>query len=246
METSLGIINPWGGAPIRVRERTLSTMEDARELAQAGCPSGTVVVAGFQERGRGRVPGRVWSSRPGESLLATVVVNLADAVFPLPQLPLRAGVAAALAVEESARIAPRIKWPNDLMCDGKKLAGLLCEASGRIGLVGIGVNLLQTAFPPALAGSACSVLQASGRAVAPLALLAVFLTRLRDVLTDAAWREKLQARLYARGRQVSVDLLGSERQVSGILSGVDEQGRLVLLVGNGGLRRIEQGELRTD
>jgi BirA family biotin operon repressor/biotin-[acetyl-CoA-carboxylase] ligase len=173
-------------------------------------------------------------------------VNLTDAAFPLPQLPLRAGVAAALALEETGGIAPRIKWPNDLMCDGKKLAGLLCEAYGNTGLIGIGVNLTQAAFPPELAGSACSLLQASGRAVAPLVLLAALLTRLKDVLADPAWREKLKARLYARGRQVSVDLLGSARQASGILSDVDEQGRLVLLLGNGGLRRIEQGELRTD
>jgi len=240
------MINPWGGAPILVRERTVSTMEDARELARAGCPSGTVVVAGFQEKGRGRVPGRVWSSAPGESLLATIVVNLADAAFPLPQLPLRAGVAAALAVEESAGILARIKWPNDLLCDGKKLAGLLCEASGDTGLIGIGVNLLQAEFPPEIAGSACSILQASGRTVAPLALLAVLLTRLKDVLTDTAWREKLKARLYARGRPVSIDLLGSGRQATGILSDVDEQGRLVLLLGNGSLQRIAQGELRTD
>jgi len=246
METSPGIINPWGGAPIWVRERTLSTMDDARELARAGCPSGTVVVAGFQEKGRGRVPGRVWCSAPGESLLATVVVNLLETTFPLQQLPLRAGVAAALAVEESAGIAPRIKWPNDLVFDGRKFAGVLCEAHGDTGLIGLGVNLTQTAFPPELADSACSLLQASGRVVDRLALLASLLARLKDALADSAWREKLQARLYARGRQVSVDLLGSGRRASGILSDVDEQGRLVLMLANGGLQPIEQGELRTD
>lgn len=246
METSPGIINPWGGAPIWVRERTLSTMDDARELARAGCPSGTVVVAGFQEKGRGRVPGRVWCSAPGESLLATVVVNLLETPFPLQQLPLRAGVAAALAVEESAGIAPRIKWPNDLVFDGRKFAGVLCEAHGDTGLIGLGVNLTQTAFPPELADSACSLLQASGRVVDRLALLASLLARLKDALADSAWREKLQARLYARGRQVSVDLLGSGRRASGILSDVDEQGRLVLMLANGGLQPIEQGELRTD
>jgi BirA family biotin operon repressor/biotin-[acetyl-CoA-carboxylase] ligase len=246
METSPGIINPWGGAPIWVRERTSSTMDDARELARAGCPSGTVVVASFQEKGRGRVPGRVWSSAPGESLLATVVVYLVETAFPLPQLPLRAGVAAALAVEESAGIGPRIKWPNDLVFDGKKFAGLLCEAYGDVGLIGFGVNLTQTAFPPELADSACSLLQAGGRAVPRLALLASLLARLKDVLVDSAWREKLQARLYARGRQVSVELLGSARRASGILRDVDEQGRLVLLLGNGRLQRIEQGELRRD
>ncbi len=246
METSPGIINPWAGAPIYVRERTSSTMDDARELARAGCPSGTVVVADFQEKGRGRVPGRVWSSAPGESLLATVVVDLSETAFSLQQLPLRAGVAVALAVEESAGIAPRIKWPNDLVCDGKKFAGLLCEAFGSVGLIGLGVNLTQTSFPPELADSACSLLQASGRVVARFALLASLLARLKEVLTDSGWREKLQARLYARGRQVSVDLLGSGRRASGILSDVDEQGRLVLLTGNGRLQRIEQGELRTD
>ena len=161
METSPGIQNPWGGAPIWVRERTSSTMEDARELARAGCPSGTVVVAGFQEKGRGRVPGRVWISAPGESLLATVVVNLADTAFPLRQLPLRAGVAAALAVEETTGIAPRIKWPNDLMWNGKKLAGLLCEASGGTGLIGIGMNLAADRLS-ARAGRLC-VLPSSGK-----------------------------------------------------------------------------------
>jgi len=246
METSPGIINPWNGAPIRMVERTSSTMDDARELARAGCPSGTVVVASYQEKGRGRVPGRVWSSAPGESLLATVVVNLLETVFPLQQLSLRAGVAAALAVEEAAGIAPRIKWPNDLVFDGRKFAGLLCEAHGDVGLIGLGVNLTQTAFPPELAGSACSLLQASGRVVARLALLASLLARLKDALTDPGWREKLQARLYARGKQVSVDLLGSGRRASGILSDVDEQGRLVLRLGDGSLQRIEQGELRTD
>jgi len=246
METSATIPNPWIGAAVHVVERTSSTMEDARELARAGCPTGTVVMAGYQEKGRGRVPGRLWSSAPGESLLATVVVNLADAAFPLQQLPLRAGVAAALALEETAGVAPRIKWPNDLMHDGKKLAGLLCEAFGGTALIGIGVNLLQAVFPPELAGSACSLLQASGRAVAPLELLPVLLMRLKDVLADAGWREKLRERLYARGRQVSVDLLGSARQATGILGDVDEQGRLVLLLGNGRLQRIPQGELRRE
>jgi biotin-(acetyl-CoA carboxylase) ligase len=82
--------------------------------------------------------------------------------------------------------------------------------------------------------------------VARLPLLASLLARLKDIMTDNAWREKLQARLHARGRQVSVDLLGSGRRASGILSDVDEQGRLVLLRGDGRLQRIEQGELRTD
>lgn len=246
METSPGIFNPWKGAPIRVVERTTSTMDDARELARAGCPSGTVVVAGFQEKGRGRVPGRVWSSAPWESLLATVVVRLSETAFPLLQLPLRAGVAAARAVEESAGIAPEIKWPNDLVFDGRKCAGLLCEAHGDAGLIGIGVNLTQRAFPAEIADTACSLLQASGRTVPVFTLLASLLDRLKDVLADASWREKLRGRLHARGRHVSVDLLGSGRTAAGILHDVDEEGRLVLQLDDGSLMSIAHGELRTD
>ena len=245
METSPGIINPWKGAPIRVVERTTSTMDDARELARAGCPSGTVVVTGFQEKGRGRVPGRVWSSAPWESLLATVVVRLSETAFPLLQLPLRAGVAAARAVEVSAGIALEIKWPNDLVFDGRKCAGLLCETHGHAALIGLGVNLTQKAFPPEITDTACSLLQASGRTVPVFTLLASFLDRLKDVLADASWREKLQARLYARGRHVSVDLLGSGRMAAGVLSDVDEEGRLIIQLDDGSFLPIAHGQLRT-
>ncbi|MBE3132767.1 MAG: hypothetical protein IMZ55_04785, partial [Acidobacteria bacterium] len=92
METSLRIATPWEGAPVYLKERTGSTMDDALALARAGSPAGTTVVAGFQERGRGRVPGRLWVSGAWESLLATVVLRRADSPPP-SQLPLRAGLA---------------------------------------------------------------------------------------------------------------------------------------------------------
>jgi len=244
METSQGIANPWEGAPIRVVERTSSTMDDAALLARAGCPTGAVVVAGVQEKGRGRVPGRAWVSPAWESLLATVVVRIAELGFPLPELPLRAGVAVALAVEESAGIPVEIKWPNDLMVGGKKLAGILCETRGDAALIGFGVNCAQTEFPPDLADTACSLFQLCGRAVPVFQLLAAILSRLKTGLSDAAWRRKLHTRLFLCGRSVSVDLLGSGRSVEGILRGVDEEGRLVLQLQDGQTAKIGQGEIR--
>lgn len=244
METSQGIANPWEGAPITVVERTSSTMDDAALLARADCPTGTVVVAGFQEKGRGRVPGRSWISPAWESLLATVVVRIAGLGFPLPELPLRAGVAVALAVEESAGIPVEIKWPNDLVVGGKKLAGLLCETRGDAALIGFGVNCAQTTFPPDLTDTACSLFQLCGRAMPVFPLLAAILSRLKTSLSDPAWRGKLHTRLSLRGQWVSVDLLGSGRTVEGILRDVDEEGRLVLQLGDGQTARIRQGEIR--
>jgi BirA family biotin operon repressor/biotin-[acetyl-CoA-carboxylase] ligase len=221
-------------------------MDDALALAREGCPNGTVVAAGFQDKGRGRVPGRTWISPAGESLLATVVLRVGGMGFPLSELPLRAGVAAARAVEEAAGIRVGIKWPNDLMVDVRKCAGLLCETHGDAALVGIGVNCTQTSFPEEIARSACSLLQASGRAIPVLTLLAGFLIRLKEQIERDEWREEMLARLYRRGERVRVSLLGSGRTVEGIARDVDEQGRLVLQLSDGRLEPISQGELLTD
>ena len=237
METSLKVANPWAQAPVFVRERTQSTMDDARRLALDGCMEGTVVVAGFQREGRGRAPGRTWHSPAWESLTATIVLDAGAFSFPLAQLPLRAAVAVCLAAEDCG-VRPRIKWPNDILCEGKKLAGILCETCGKAALVGIGVNCTQKTFPAALAGVACSILQVTGREMNPLSLLPVVLARLKGALGDGQWREKLVARLASRGERVRVTLPHGGA-VEGILQEVDEQGKLIVKSDAGDLLRIE-------
>ncbi len=103
--------NPWS-APVLFVESTLSTMEDAQRLDEQGYPSGTVVVAGFQERGRGRLPERVWAAEPGKNLLFTLSLHLSKG-FPPQRLPLLAGLALAQAVEERFGLATLVKWPDD-------------------------------------------------------------------------------------------------------------------------------------
>ena len=233
----------WGDAPIETRESTKSTMDDALDLARAGCPTGTVVVAGFQEKGRGRVPGRSWLSPPWESLLATIVIRGRDLPCPLGELPLRAGIAFARAVEEAAGITVHIKWPNDLVVDGRKLAGVLCEAHGDIVLAAIGVNCLQRSFPPEIEGTACSLLLLTGRRIAPLSLVPGIRKRLEAGLASTGWREELERRLWGMGTRVRVDLLGSGRSIEGVLRGVDESGRLLVARDDGGVEAVSQGEL---
>jgi BirA family biotin operon repressor/biotin-[acetyl-CoA-carboxylase] ligase len=234
---------PWPGAVLVQLDSTSSTMDDARELARSGCASGSVVCARSQRGGRGRVPGRTWISPPGESLLATVVVLKRDITFPVQELPLRAGVAAARAIEDASGVPVKVKWPNDLMVEDRKLAGLLCEAVGDALLVGIGVNLLQKSFPPEMASRACSLFQASGQAVSAQVLLSMFLSRLRESLRDNAWRDRLLERLGHRGRHVRVDLLGSGDTVEGTVAGVDDKGRLILRREDGREILVEQGEI---
>lgn len=226
-------------------------MDDAREMARAGCPTGTVAAAGHQEKGRGRVPGRTWISPPNESLLATVVLRVPEMGFPLEELPLRAGVAAALGIEDAAGMGVQIKWPNDLMSpdDGpwadRKLAGLLCEAHGDAALVGIGVNCSQSSFPDEIAGTACSLLQWCGRTIPPSVVLSAFLSRLKEAAGREGWQEQMRGRLHNRGRLVRVDLLGSGRIVEGVLRDIDERGRLVLELSDGRLETLSHGELTT-
>jgi BirA family biotin operon repressor/biotin-[acetyl-CoA-carboxylase] ligase len=226
------VANPWPAAEIHVAERTLSTMDDAYRLAVAGCPTGTVAAAGFQDRGRGRVPGRQWVSAAWESLLATVVVRLSETSAAPHELPLRAGVAAALAVEDATGLRIEIKWPNDLLLAGKKLGGILCEARGDIGLIGVGLNCAQRSFEGELAESACSILQARGRAIAPSDMLAALLPRLKDTLADEHWRAVRP-------------LPGSDDHIAGTILDVDELGRLALELPGGEIRLVSQGEIRT-
>jgi len=136
------------GTP-RVHYRVIdSTNARARSLALAGAPHGTVVTADEQSAGRGR-QGRTWTAPAGRALLGSIVIRQ-----PVALLPLAAGVAVAEAVGSSARL----KWPNDVLVDGRKVAGILVEGRPQEGwtVVGIGLNVAVRAadFPPELRGRA--------------------------------------------------------------------------------------------
>jgi len=245
------MMTPWPDAFVSLKQRTSSTMDDALQLARAGCPTGTVAAAEYQEKGRGRVPGRTWISPPGESLLATLVLRIPELGFPLEELPARAGVAVALGIEDAAGIPVEIKWPNDVVAapgmtlSGRKLAGLLCEAHGDAALVGFGVNCAQASFPDEIAPTACSIFQLCGRIVPTPLLLSAILGRLKAAAALEGWQRHLRARLHRRGQAVQLDLLGSGRTVQGVLRDIDDRGRLVLELSDGRREIVTQGELLT-
>jgi BirA family biotin operon repressor/biotin-[acetyl-CoA-carboxylase] ligase len=161
------------GAIVHRFETVPSTNDIARGLALQGAAHGTAVLAGEQTRGRG-TKGRLWHSPAGLGLYASFILRgPGGGAVPFPHLvPLAAGLAASDAVREAAAVETALKWPNDILHDGKKLGGILSEAvSGAAGgdfvVVGIGLNVGHTAddFPQELRASSTSVRLAAGRAV---------------------------------------------------------------------------------
>jgi BirA family transcriptional regulator, biotin operon repressor / biotin---[acetyl-CoA-carboxylase] ligase len=172
-------------------DATDSTQSEVQRLAAAGAPEGTVVTARHQRAGRGR-RGHQWWDAPGESLLASVLLRPEGSAGSVPQLSLVGGLAAAEALAEAAAVGARIRWPNDLLVHGRKVCGILAEAAsdgaGRPThvILGIGINLNQTAFPEPLAGRATSLRLLTGRAQDPERILAALLGHLGR--RYAAWR----------------------------------------------------------
>jgi BirA family transcriptional regulator, biotin operon repressor / biotin---[acetyl-CoA-carboxylase] ligase len=231
------------GRPRLHLRSTSSTNDRARELAIAGAPHGTLVTAGTQTAGRGRM-GRSWSAPVGSSLLMSLLLHQAPS--PLPLL-------AAVAVCEVAGPEARVKWPNDIVVrDGeclRKLAGILTEGRPQEGwaVLGVGLNVAVRVddLPPELQETAAT-LDLTTDAIEPtLARLLVALERRlatppKDTLD--AWRE-LDA---LRGRQIS--WLDGEKQRSGEAAGIDDSGRLLVTTGDGSSARLDAGEvsLRTE
>ena len=150
------------GFPRRWLAETESTNDVARDWALAGAPEGAVVAAGLQTRGRGR-RARVWDSPPGTGLYASFILRPGWLAKKAPDLAIVAGMAAFHALEKAGVPRLRVKWPNDILADGRKICGVLVEP--RIGgeriefaVAGIGINVGQEPadFPPDLRETATS------------------------------------------------------------------------------------------
>ena len=161
--------------------RVESTQPIAFAIAADGAPDRSVVVADSQASGRGR-RGRTWHDEPGASLLVSIVLRPTLEPARLPTLSLTAAIAVAEALEGATGLTPRLKWPNDVLVDGRKIAGILLEtrlgATGpAVVALGIGVTLRQGGFPAELAERATSVRLANGREVERDTLLSALLAR---------------------------------------------------------------------
>lgn len=240
------------GQTLHCAEELPSTNDRAKELADEGASHGEVVIAEAQTAGRGR-RGRAWSSPAGKNLYLSVVLRPALPPQRAPELTLVASVAACDACRQ-AGVEAGIKWPNDVLAGGRKLAGILTELSAEPDQVhwvvlGIGVNLNARAedFPEELRRIATSLSIERGQPV-PRALFAAALLSSLEQWLDlhaaegfapirAAWRE----RSVTLGHEVEVD--GDGGPISGIAEDIDASGAL-LVRGASGITRVVAGDVR--
>ena len=209
------------GTPRLHLRRTDSTNERARELASAGAPHGALVTAAEQTAGRGR-QGRTWTAPPGRALLLSLVLRVAQPAL----VPLAAGVAAAETVGDHARI----KWPNDVLVEGHKVAGILAEGRPQEGwaVLGIGLNVAirPDDFPPELRDSAGTLGREPTELEPTLHRLLEALERWLEADQNtviAAWRARdaLEGRRieWAEGAGKAVGIDGAGRLLVGTSSG---------------------------
>ena len=230
------------GAPRRHYRITDSTNERARELVAAGAPSGTTVTAGEQTAGRGR-RGRRWAAPPGKAALCSALLTPLDARHAL--LPLAAPLAVCEAVESLAPLRCRVKWPNDVWVDERKLAGILIEAQPPAwAVIGIGLNVSiePHEFPADLRQPATSI----GNGVSTEEALAALCEQLGewvDADRDRVLAE-FRARDALRGREIGWVGTGDEGQDgTGVADGIDDRGNLVVVSTEGERLSLGSGEV---
>lgn len=244
------------GRDIRLHGTVTSTNDILKELAKAGAPEGTVVIADEQTAGHGRLK-KSWFSPPGVNVYASVLFRPAIQLREVPGFSFISSLAVADAIALEG-LSPAIKWPNDVLVDRKKVAGSLaeCASSGRkvdfVSLgIGVNVNVAPAALRAALgeaARAAGSLGEAAGREIDRNVFAANFLSLLdkwahvfaaqglAPVL--AAWRD----RDILTGRRVEVR--GQGKPYDGRVLGVDREGYLVLRDPRGARRRVLTGEIR--
>ena len=240
-----------GGAPrpITVASSTTSTNDDARAAAGRGAPDGAAFLAETQSAGRGR-GGHTWHSPPAENLYLSIVARPRVPAASIAPITLAVGVAVAdvLAARLGERAIVGVKWPNDVLAGGRKLAGVLVEGQLRGAevsslIIGVGVNVHAAAFPPELAARATS-LALLGLAERERSELAAELILAIRAAVRRFEEQRLQGFLAAITRRDA--LLGQLVEVAsvrGMAAGIDAEGRLLVRGEGGAITAIVSGEV---
>jgi len=238
--------NPFSNGQVYYRDVTGSTMDDSKKKALDGILHGSIFIAEFQEKGRGRVKGRSWQSGKGESLMFTLVLRRDRLTQELHHMPLLAGAALINASSRYCGEDFSLKWPNDLLFMGKKCAGILCEADGEYFYCGVGINCNQTGFPPEIRDKATSLKIIQGREVDRLSFLWTILDSFKSLLeAGSSWRSVIDSHLYLDGQYMEVlsGQAGSGKIIRGINLGIGEDGQLLIKDERGIVNEIYAGEI---
>ncbi|MDE3136369.1 MAG: biotin--[acetyl-CoA-carboxylase] ligase [Acidobacteriota bacterium] len=230
-----------------------STNDIALELGQRGAPHGTVVIAEEQTAARGRV-GRTWHSEKANGIYVSVLLRPSISPSTAAILTLVAGLAAQEAVARQSGLKTDIRWPNDLLADGRKFGGILTEMHAepdriRFVVVGIGINVNHEQFPEELATIATSLRIAAGREQSRLELLLQLLLELERYynrfMADGAGpivERFTKASSYARGKRVRIE--SATETFTGTTDGLEPSGLLRVRRDGGRVETVVSGSVR--
>ena len=243
------------GRVIRGYDSITSTNTYALRWAAEGAEEGSVVVADFQTEGRGRF-GRPWIADQGVNLLFSTILHPPLSPEQLGLISLSVGLAVAETVEYYSKPAiPAIKWPNDILINGKKCCGLLLESviqsrdsPTSTVVIGIGLNVNQVVFPADITLQATSLLLELGRFVPRAILFSHLLFRLEEnyysLFDDdgRTVRHHYLQRLHGINQYVNIGVAGSNTRIAGKIMGISETGGLILQTENG-IKTLYAGEV---
>ncbi|MFA5368219.1 MAG: biotin--[acetyl-CoA-carboxylase] ligase [Dehalococcoidia bacterium] len=241
------------GRRIVYESETPSTQAIAKALASQGAAEGTIVVAETQSGGRGRV-GRPWSSPRGGIYFSIILrpdINPGEAL----RLPLVAGIAVAQAIKRETNLGPRLKWPNDILIDTKKVGGILTELSAEpdrldwviIG-IGLNVNTPHESFTEEVEETATSLMEAGGKEIPRVKLLQGILAEFESLYGSLAesgfepLRQTWKDLSDTIGAHVVVTLPSG--QIKGLVEDIDSDGALILKKADGAVERIVAGVVK--
>lgn len=242
----------WAGHPVFYFDTLASTNLQAKLSAENGAGEGTLIVADMQTAGRGR-KGRSWSSPAGTNLYFTLILRPDFGAEPVSAVTLVMGIAVAEGIRKTCGAEAGIKWPNDIVVNGKKVCGILAEMSVEreyvhYAVIGVGINVGQQEFPPEIRETAASLCQECGRIVSRGELILNVMKAFEDnykVFRNsrslAGLTEKYEKLLVNKGRQVRV--LDPKGEFQGLAKGINEKGELLVEREDGTVTAVFAGEV---
>ena len=215
-----------------------STNNEAKKQANLGCPEGSIVLSESQNKGRGRLS-RGWFSPQGKGIWLSIVLRPPFNPYDAPKCTLLAAVAVTKAIRKVTQVECGIKWPNDILYQGKKIVGILTEMSAEIDAInhvvigmGINVNIDQEEFPVELREIATSLSVVKGQEISRLSLLNAILMELEEMYSKVV--ELGFVEMLDEWRQLSITLgknvnvVGGGRDFSGLAINIDQDGALLV------------------
>lgn len=251
-ELSSMIDTEWAGQTIYYFDQIDSTNIRAKQLGEEGVPHGTLIVAGQQNAGRGR-RGRTWESPPGVSIYMSIVLRPEMAPVKAPMLTLVMALSAADSLKECTGLDVQIKWPNDIVLNGKKLAGILTEMSTEMEyinhvVIGVGINVNTGQLPEELEEKATSLRLETGRIIRRSEIIASIMKEFEgnyQLFIETQGLRQMQEKYNSLliNREKEVRILGVKEEYAAYALGINEKGELLVRRDNGEIEAILAGEV---